>query len=91
MTDVAIPSDKKEVHEKLENYQGLKEEVEKMWELKVAVVVPDIIWALRTVTPKMGESAAAEPRNNIRHFCPEEAVPGTAKILCRTLKPPGLW
>ena len=53
MIDVAIPSDrniKRKKHEKLQKYQGLKEEVEKMWELKAAVV-PVVIRALGAVTP----------------------------------------
>ena len=63
MVDVAIQSDsniKKKEHEKPEKYQGLKEEVEKKWELKAAVV-PVVIGALR-----------ADPGNNIRDLCPEK-------------------
>ena len=40
--DVVIPSDsniRKKEHEKLEKYQGLKEELEKMWVVKAAVVI----------------------------------------------------
>ncbi|TWW57282.1 hypothetical protein D4764_07G0000010 [Takifugu flavidus] len=43
--DVAIPSDsniRKKEHEKLEKYQGLKEEMERMWGMK-ATVVPVVI------------------------------------------------
>jgi len=52
--DVAIPSDRnieEEKHKKLEKYQGQNEEVEKMWELKTAVVPG----ALRSVTLKLSE------------------------------------
>ena len=55
--DVAIPSDsniKKKEHEKLEKYQGLREELEEMWKLKVTVV-PVVIGALRAVTPRLGQ------------------------------------
>ncbi len=55
--DVAIPSDsniRKKEHEKLEKYQGLKEELEKMWKVR-ATVVPVVIGALGAVTPKLGE------------------------------------
>lgn len=69
--DVAIPTDsniKKKEHEKLEKYQGLKEELEKMWKGR-APVVPVVIGALGAVTPKL---APAESRYNIRGLCPEE-------------------
>ncbi|TWW72945.1 hypothetical protein D4764_15G0003390 [Takifugu flavidus] len=54
-TDVAIPSDnniRKKEHEKLEKYQGLKEEIERMWVMK-ATVVPVVIGTLVAVTPKL--------------------------------------
>ena len=39
MVDVAFPSNiRKKEHKKLEKYQGLKEELEKMWGVKAAVV-----------------------------------------------------
>ena len=57
VVDVAIPSDsniRKKEHQKLEKYQGLREELEKMWGVK-AKVVPVVIGALVAVTPKLGE------------------------------------
>ncbi|XP_041652507.1 uncharacterized protein LOC121515677 [Cheilinus undulatus] len=51
--DVAIPSDsniREKEHEKLEKYQGLKEELEKMWGVKETVVTG----ARGAVTPKLG-------------------------------------
>ena len=41
LVDVAIPSDsdiRKKGHKKLEKYQGLKEELERMWGVKASVV-----------------------------------------------------
>uniref|UniRef100_A0A096M1X3 Uncharacterized protein n=1 Tax=Poecilia formosa TaxID=48698 RepID=A0A096M1X3_POEFO len=41
VVDVAIPSDhniRKKEHEKLEKYQGLREELEKAWKVKTTVV-----------------------------------------------------
>ena len=58
VVDVAIPSDRKKVHEKLEKYQGLREELEKMWGVKTTVV-PVVIGALGAVTPKLGESGSS--------------------------------
>ncbi|XP_076740510.1 uncharacterized protein LOC143418686 [Maylandia zebra] len=55
--DVAVPNDsniRKKEHEKLEKYQGLREELERMWRVKVTVV-PVVIGALGAVTPKLGE------------------------------------
>ncbi|KAI3377775.1 hypothetical protein L3Q82_008918 [Scortum barcoo] len=53
--DVAIPSDnriRKKEHEKLEKYQGLREQLERMWGEKTSVI-PVVIRALRAVTPKL--------------------------------------
>ena len=53
----AVPSDsniKKKEYEKLEKYQGLKEELERTWKVKVKVV-PVVIGALGAVTPKLEE------------------------------------
>lgn len=51
--DVAVPNDSN-----FRKYQGLKEELKeelkKMWKLKVAEV-PEIIEALSAVSPKLGE------------------------------------
>ena len=55
--DVAVPSDsniKKKKYEKLEKYQGLKEELERTWKVK-AKVVPVVIGALGAVTSKLEE------------------------------------
>ncbi|TWW69265.1 COP9 signalosome complex subunit 1 [Takifugu flavidus] len=49
--DVAIPNDsniRKKEHKKLEKYQGLKEEMERMWGMK-AIVVPVVIGTLGEV------------------------------------------
>ncbi len=56
LIDVGTLSDsniRKKKHEKLEKYQGLKEEVEDMWGVKAAVV-PMVIRALGVVTHKLG-------------------------------------
>uniref|UniRef100_A0A3P9LU28 D(1B) dopamine receptor n=1 Tax=Oryzias latipes TaxID=8090 RepID=A0A3P9LU28_ORYLA len=57
VVDAAVPSDgniRKKDHEELEKYQGLREELEKAWKVKVTVV-PVVIGALRAVTPKLEE------------------------------------
>ena len=50
---VAFPSDsniRKKENKKFENYQGLKQELERMWGVK-ASVVPEVICALGAVSP----------------------------------------
>ena len=53
--DVVIPSDgniREKEHKVLEKHSGLKEELENIWSVKVAVV-PIVIGALGAVTPKL--------------------------------------
>ena len=53
--DVAIPVDaniRKKEHEKIEKYQGLKEQLERMWKVK-ASVVPVVVGALGAVSPTL--------------------------------------
>ena len=55
--DVAIPGNnkiKKKEHKKLKNYQGLKENMEKMLKVKATVVLV-LIGAFRAVIPVLGE------------------------------------
>uniref|UniRef100_A0A3P9CTW7 C2H2-type domain-containing protein n=1 Tax=Maylandia zebra TaxID=106582 RepID=A0A3P9CTW7_9CICH len=90
--DVAVPNDsniRKKEHEKLEKYQGLREELERMWRVKVTVV-PVVIGALGAVTPKLGEWLQQIPGITSEISVQKSAVLGTAKILRRTLKLPGL-
>ncbi len=80
VVDIAIPSDcniRKKEHEKLEKYQGLREELEKAWRVK-ATVVPVVIGALGAVTPKLQE-ATADPRKNIRYLSPEKCSSRNSK------------
>ncbi|XP_078791071.1 uncharacterized protein LOC111949134 [Oryzias latipes] len=93
VVDVAVPSDgniRKKEHEKLEKYQGLREELEKAWKVKVTVV-PVVIGALGAITPKLEEWLQQIPGKTSDLSVQKSAVPGTAKILCKTLKLPGLW
>ncbi|KAF7643082.1 hypothetical protein LDENG_00244990 [Lucifuga dentata] len=88
--NVAIPSDgniRKKEHEKLEKYQGLQEELDRMWKVKSTVV----IGALGAVTPKLGEWLQQIPGTTSEISVQKSAVLGTAKMLHRTLKLPGLW
>ncbi|TWW69251.1 hypothetical protein D4764_18G0000570 [Takifugu flavidus] len=91
--DVAIPNDsniRKKEHEKLEKYQGLKEEMERMWGMK-ATVVPVVIGTLGAVTPNLSRWLQQIPGTTSEISVQKSAVLGTAKILRRTLRLPGLW
>ncbi|KAK7886230.1 hypothetical protein WMY93_025851 [Mugilogobius chulae] len=58
VVDVVIPSDgniRRKEHEKLEKYQGLREELEKAWKVK-ATVVPVVIAASTSVTTALPQS-----------------------------------
>ncbi|XP_068190807.1 uncharacterized protein [Antennarius striatus] len=91
--DVAIPADaniRKKEHEKIEKYQGLKEQLEQMWKVKVNVV-PVVVGALGAVTPKLEEWLQQIPGTTSEASVQKSAVLGTAKILRRTLRLPGLW
>ena len=80
---MAIPADaniRKEEHEKLEKYQGLKEQLERMWKVK-ASVVPVVVGALGAVTPKLGEWLQQIPGTTSETSVQKSAVLGTAKTL----------
>ncbi|TWW67366.1 hypothetical protein D4764_02G0004070 [Takifugu flavidus] len=90
--DVAIPSDsniRKKEHEKLEKYQGLKEEIERMWGMKATVVLV-VIGTLGAVTPNLSKWLQQIPGTTSEISVQKSAVLGTAKILRRTLRLPGV-
>ncbi|KAF7645372.1 hypothetical protein LDENG_00205860, partial [Lucifuga dentata] len=90
VTDVAVPADsniRKKEHEKIQKYQGLKEELEWTWKVK-SKVVPMVIGALRAVTPKLGEWLQEIPGTTSEVSVQKSAVLGTAKIL---QNPQTLW
>ncbi len=85
--DVAILSDSN--IRKLEKYQRLKEELKKMWRVK-ATVVPVVIGALGAVAHKLGEWLQQIPSTTSEVSVQKSPIQGTATILRRTLKLPGL-
>ena len=80
LTDTPSDSYIKKEHKKLKKYQGVKEQVEKMWELKTAVL-PVLI----EVTPKLGQWLQQVSGNTSEISAQKSAVLERAKILCRTL------
>ncbi|KAF7643158.1 hypothetical protein LDENG_00244290 [Lucifuga dentata] len=83
LIDVAVPADsniRKKEHQKIQKYQGLKEELERTWKVK-SKVVPVVIGALGAVTPKLGEWLQEIPGTTSEVSVQKSAVLGTAKIL----------
>ena len=83
MLDAAIPSEgniRQREHEKLEQCRGLKEELEKLWSVKVAVV-PIVIRALGAVTPKLDGLLQQMPGTTSEISVQKSALLGTAEIL----------
>ena len=63
MIDIAVPSDSninEKEYKKLQRYEGLKEELERMWKVKVKVVLV-LIGALGAVTPRLEEWPQQSP------------------------------
>lgn len=92
VVDVAIPSDsniRKKKHKKLEIYQGLKEQLDDMWKLKVKVI-PIVTGFLRVVTPKLEERLQQIPGTSDMSVQKTVAL-GTAKIKWKFFKLPGVW
>lgn len=73
----------------MEKQQSLKEELERIRKVK-AKVVSVAVEALRAVTPKLGQLRRI-PGMTLKLLVQKSAVLGTAKILYRTFKFPGLW
>ncbi|VDN51167.1 unnamed protein product [Dracunculus medinensis] len=73
--NTTIPSEtRKKEYEELERYQGLKEEPEKMPEVKINVV-PVVILALGAATfSQIGKIAPIDSRNNIKNCSPKELL-----------------
>ena len=82
IVDIAVPADtriaKKEL-EKVENYQDLKREIKRLWELRCAKVVPVVIGALGSVTKDL--ECWIEKMDIV-----PEVLLGTARILRKVLE-----
>ncbi|KAF7663723.1 hypothetical protein LDENG_00203700, partial [Lucifuga dentata] len=66
--DMAVPADsniRKKEHQKIQKYQGLKEELERTWKVK-SKVVPVVIGAPGAVTPKLREWLQEIPEQHLR-------------------------
>jgi hypothetical protein len=91
--DIAVPNDyniSSKERDKVEKYQPLREEIEKCWQVRTTVV-PVVVGALGAITPTFQMWLSQLPSNQDSYQLQKSALLGTAKILRRTLKLPGLW
>lgn len=88
--DKVVPSESniRKQYKKLKKYQGLKQELEKMWKVRTKLIAV-VLGALRIVIPKMAEWLKQILGTSELPF-QKSTVLGTAKILCEILKVPGL-
>ena len=87
LIDIAVPADHnvrdKEL-EKVQKYDELRLEIERLWKTK-AKVVPIVIGALGTTSRRFEEWLEAVEIRNQRHSLQRQALYGTATILRQTL------
>jgi hypothetical protein len=91
--DIAVPSDfniKSKEQEKIEKYQPLAEELRRIWKVETKVV-PVVVGALGALTSAHEQWLKEVPGQHTSTLIQKSALLGTAKILRRTLKLPGLW
>ena len=86
--DVAIPGDdrvKDKELEKVEKYQLLKDEIEKVWRMRKVIVIPVVIGALGAVSVNFKEYMKRIGVNVKLEVIQKTALLGTAKILRKVL------
>jgi hypothetical protein len=91
--DIAIPNDvniKSKEHEKITKYQPLAEELSRIWKVKTKVI-PVVVGALGALTSTHEQWLSEIPGQQDSNKIQKCTLLGTAKILRRTLKLPGLW
>ena len=91
--DIAVPRDEnirdKEL-EKIDKYQPLKIELERLWDVKIKVIPIDV-GALGAIADRLPSWLAQIPGTINEVKLQKSALLGTAKILRRVLRLPGLW
>ena len=91
--DTAVPRDEnirdKEL-EKIDKYQPLKIELERLWDVKIRVI-PVVVGALGAMADRLPSWLAQIPGTINEVELQKSALLGTAKILRRVSRLPGLW
>ena len=91
--DIAVPRDdniKDKEQEKIDKYQPLKEELNKLWGTKTKVV-PVVVGSLGAVTTKLHSWLSEFPGKVDEISLQKSVLLDTCRMLRRTLKLPGLW
>ena len=86
--DIAVPEDtavKAKEEEKLEKYQDLAREIQKMWSVRTQVL-PVVIGALGTVPKRLESNLKRIGTNNSIELIQKSALLGTARILRKVLE-----
>ena len=87
--DVAIPGDKRIIEkgkEKIEKYQNLKKEIQRLWNLKKIDVIPVVLGALGNVTKNFEKYVDKIGIKIDLHTVQKTRLLGTAKILRKVLE-----
>ena len=93
VVDIAIPDDRnirEKEREKIEKYQDLRLEIQRLWNTK-AEVIPIVIGALGAHTPKLKTYLDIIPGQHHIPALTKAALLGSAHILRRTLDLPESW
>ena len=91
--DIAVPRDENiqdKKLEKIDKYQLLKIELEKLWKVKI-MVIPVVVGALGAIADRLPGWLAQIPITISEVELQKRALLGTAQILRRFLRLPGLW
>ena len=76
--------------EKIDIYQSLKIELEQLWKVKI-MVIPVVVGALGAIGDRLPGWLAQIPGTISEVELQKSALLGTAQVLRRVLKLPGLW
>ena len=93
IVDIAVPNDvniKSKEQEKVQKYQPLREELQRIWKVKTKVV-PVVVGSLGSLTETHEKWLEELPGKHESLPLQKSALLGTSKILRRTLNLPGLW
>ena len=76
--------------EKIDKYQSLKIELEQLWKVKT-MVIPVVVGALGAIAERLLGWLAQIPGTISEVELQKSALLGTAQVLRRVLRLPGLW
>lgn len=91
--DIAVPRDeniKEKELEKIDKYQPLRIELERLWNVKISVI-PVVVGALGAIASNLEDWLGQIPGTISEVELQKSAILGTAKTLRRVLRLPGLW